>query len=103
MNTRCKAPPTPEMAAQEKIEMYKRVQGTKFHVNPLSFYDEHKSKFPWILALSLKYVCVPANSVPFKRACPSNREFVTCELVINFVSSQIGLRNKLLLLLLMFY
>lgn len=67
MNTRCKAPPTPEMAAQEKIEMYKRVQGTKFHVNPLSFYDEHKSKFPWILALSLKYVCVPANSVPFKR------------------------------------
>lgn len=60
MITRCEAPPTPEMVAQEEIEMYKRVQGIKFNVNPLSFYDEHKSKFPWISALSLRYFCVPA-------------------------------------------
>lgn len=47
--------------------MYKRVQGTKFNVNPLSFYDGHKSKFSWISALSLRWVCVPPISVPFER------------------------------------
>lgn len=67
MITRCEAPPTPELVAQEEIEMYKRVQGIKFNVNPLSFYDEHKSKFPWISALSLRYFCVPASSVPSER------------------------------------
>lgn len=46
MITRCDAPPTPEMVPKEEIEMYKRFQGIKFSVNPLSFYDEQKSKFP---------------------------------------------------------
>lgn len=57
----------PWMVAQEEIEMYKRVQGIKFNVNPLSFYDEHKSKFPWISALSLRHFCVPACSVSSER------------------------------------
>lgn len=65
--TGCEVPLTPDMVAQEKIEMYKRVQGTKFNVNPLSFYDGHKSKFSWISALSLRWVCVPPISVPFER------------------------------------
>lgn len=67
MITRCDAPPTPEMVPKEEIEMYKRFQGIKFSVNPLSFYDEQKSKFPWIAALSLRYFCVPASSVPSGR------------------------------------
>lgn len=67
MFTRCEAPPTSEMVAQEEIEMYKRVQGIKFNINPLSFYDRHTSKFPWISALSLRYFCVPASSVHSER------------------------------------
>lgn len=67
MITRREAPPTPEMVAQEEIKMYKRVQRIKFNVNPLSFYDTLKSKFPWISALSLRYFCVPASSVSSER------------------------------------